>query len=36
MNSVSTVNSVINSSYPNNSGKCPTSCIKWSKNMAWE
>ncbi len=36
MNSVSTVNSVINSSYPNNSGKCPTSGIKWSKNMAWE
>lgn len=36
MNSVSTVNSVINSSYPDNSGKCPTSGIKWSKNMAWE
>ena len=36
MNSVSTVNSVINSSYPNNSGKCPTSGIKWSKNMSWQ
>lgn len=36
MNSLSTVNSVINSSYPNNSGKCPTSGIKWSKNMAWQ
>lgn len=36
MNSVSTVNSVINSSYPNNSGKCPTSGVKWSKNMSWQ
>lgn len=36
MNSVSVVNQVINSSYPDNSGKCPTSGIKWSKNMAWQ
>lgn len=36
MNSVSVVNQVINGSYPNNSGKCPTSGIKWSKNMAWQ
>jgi len=36
MNSVSVVNQVINSSYPDNSGKCPASGIKWSKNMAWE
>lgn len=36
MDSVTVVNQVINSSYPDNSGKCPTSGIKWSKNMAWE
>jgi hypothetical protein len=35
MNSVSVVNQVIDSSYPNNTGKCPTSGIKWSKNMSW-
>jgi hypothetical protein len=35
MDSVSVVNQVINSSYPDNSGKCPTSGVKWSKNMAW-
>lgn len=36
MNSVSVVNQVINSSYPNNSGRCPSSGIKWSRNMAWQ
>ncbi|MBV8035113.1 hypothetical protein [Roseateles sp.] len=36
MDSVGVVNQVINSSYPNNSGKCPTSGIKWSRNMAWQ
>lgn len=36
MSSVSVVNSIINSKYPNNSGKCPTSGIKWSKNMSWQ
>ncbi|MDH0863995.1 hypothetical protein [Mitsuaria sp. GD03876] len=36
MGSVSVVNNIINSKYPNNSGKCPTSGIKWSKNMSWQ
>ena len=36
MGSVSVVNQVINASYPGNSGKCPTSGIKWSKNMSWQ
>ncbi len=35
MSNVSVVASIINSKYPNNSGKCPTSGVKWSKNMAW-
>ncbi len=36
MSNVSVVNQVINSSYPNNTGKCPTSGKRWSKNMAWQ
>ncbi|MCV2438607.1 hypothetical protein [Paucibacter sp. DJ2R-2] len=36
MSSLTVVNQVINGSYPNNSGKCPTSGVRWSKNMAWQ
>lgn len=34
--SVSVVNQVINTSYANNTGKCPASGTRWSKNMVWQ
>ncbi|MBV8657999.1 MAG: hypothetical protein JO142_09290 [Burkholderiales bacterium] len=35
MSNLNLIKQIINTSYPNNSGKCPVSGVHWSKSMAW-